>query len=172
MGKRLSNSKFWLSRCSQKVTPTVLNISFFDEIEKKNQLLNTGWPVYNRTAILSNLAPKYQFFSKMAIISIFAYVSRFLELSLKFSYLNPNRSYIWKTTSWKKAKSPHLVFGLPSTSYSQFSIYFNKILWKVSYGYILYYKKVLKEYSKRQKSSVQFSEVFSELEAYLIKILC
>ena len=34
MGKRLPDSKFWLSRCSQKVSPVVLNFSFFYEIEK------------------------------------------------------------------------------------------------------------------------------------------
>ena len=111
----------------------------------------TGWPVNNRTAILSNFDPKYQSYSKVSIISIFTYISRFLGLSLKFPYLNSNWSYRWKTAYWKKSKSPHLIFRLLSTSYSQFLFYYNKILWKASYICISYHIQIWQKYRKDKK---------------------
>ena len=94
----------------------------------------TGWPVTNRTAKISNFGPKFWFHCNIAIISIFAKVSRFPKPSLKFLYLYPNRSCQWKTTFWKRAKSPHLILHFISFPTLNSQYFGTKICKKLARG--------------------------------------
>ena len=80
----------------------ILIFIIYDNLKSVNWKTCTGLTVSSRTDKHYNFAKKYSFYSKMTIISIFVYISRFLKQFLNLWYLFLNKSYAQKTAFRKK----------------------------------------------------------------------